>query len=264
MGMFANNDRKKSAFEQFLDNYPMPAIDANPTAAGITLPSGTSGFDGSSIVPIDVRSMTTDPAPFPNAMALYAQADDGPWYAGPSSMELPMPTDSSAPQGDGLLADDGDVKPAANPKPDLRGFPSDVIAAAQATQRSTGIPTSITLAQWALESGWGKQMPPGSNNPFGIKAVAGQPSVRARTREETPTGKSYYITPNFRKFPSMDDAFRAHAQVLTSDRFAKAREKLPDVDAFADSLTQLYGTSKKYGESLRAIIHQHRLDLLDK
>ena len=48
--------------------------------------------------------------------------------------------------------------------------PDAVIRAAQASQTRWGIPASVTLAQWALESAWGSRMPPGSNNPFGIKA----------------------------------------------------------------------------------------------
>ena len=59
----------------------------------------------------------------------------------------------------------------------------DVIEAAQASERKHGIPASVSLAQFALESAWGKKMPPDSHNPFGIKAVQGQPAVTVRTRE---------------------------------------------------------------------------------
>jgi len=62
-------------------------------------------------------------------------------------------------------------------------LPPDIIAAAQSSQQKWGIPASVTIAQWALESGWGKYMPPDSNNPFGIKAVDQEPFVSASTQE---------------------------------------------------------------------------------
>src|SRR5215475_11725970 len=72
----------------------------------------------------------------------------------------------------------------AAPKPHPGSpVPEDVIAAAQASHDKWKIPASVTLAQWALESGWGRKMPLGSNNPFGIKAASGQAFVEAITRE---------------------------------------------------------------------------------
>ena len=40
-------------------------------------------------------------------------------------------------------------------------------AAAVASERQTGVPAECTVAQWAEESGWGKNSP--GNNCFGIK-----------------------------------------------------------------------------------------------
>ena len=50
-------------------------------------------------------------------------------------------------------------------------LPPEVIEAARASQTRWGIPASVTLAQWIVESAWGSAMPPDSNNPFGIKAL---------------------------------------------------------------------------------------------
>lgn len=61
-------------------------------------------------------------------------------------------------------------------------FPPEVIAAAQAAPARWGAPASITMAQWALESGGGQHMPKGSNNPFGIKAGRGRSSSWRRPR----------------------------------------------------------------------------------
>ena len=134
------------------------------------------------------------------------------------------------------------------------GFPANVIAAAQTAQGKTSIPAAITLAQWAIESGYGKHMPTGSNNPFGIKAAQGQPYVEARTREVI-GGKSVYINARFRKFDSLDDAFAKHGELLAHGRpYAHARTLLKEPDKFADALTGVYATDPNYGTLLKSVM----------
>ncbi|SEN16662.1 Flagellum-specific peptidoglycan hydrolase FlgJ [Sphingomonas gellani] len=136
----------------------------------------------------------------------------------------------------------------------------DVIDAAQASERKHGIPASVSLAQFGLESAWGTKMPAGSNNPFGIKAVNSQPSVTVRTREVDSHGRSYYIQAPFRKFASIAEAFEEHGRLLAQAKpYARARTKLPNADAFADALTGVYATDPKYGELLRKIMRQSKL-----
>ncbi|MGY2732392.1 glycoside hydrolase family 73 protein [Sphingomonas sp. UYP23] len=140
----------------------------------------------------------------------------------------------------------------------------DVVAAAQASEKKYGIPASVTLAQFGLESSYGRRMPPGSNNPFGIKAKAGEPFVASRTREEDRNGNSYWVNARFRKFDSLAEAFDAHARLLATARpYAAARRKLPDTDAFADALTGTYATDHLYGSKLRGIIHGQGFDRFD-
>ncbi len=136
----------------------------------------------------------------------------------------------------------------------------DVIDAAQASERKWGIPASISLAQYGVESAWGSRMPPASNNPFGIKAISGQPSVTVKTREVDKFGKDYYIQAPFRKFTSIAEAFDAHGKLLaTSKYYANARSKLPDVEAFADALTGVYATDPNYGTALKKVMRQSGL-----
>lgn len=128
------------------------------------------------------------------------------------------------------------------------------IEAAQTAAKATGIPASIQLAQWALESGWGIHMPPGSNNPFGIKSVEGQQSVFVPTHEFI-DGKMQVIEAAFRAFTSLDDAFTAHAQLLAdAPQYEPARACLPDVSAFCNALTGVYATDPNYGKLLNQII----------
>jgi predicted chitinase len=139
----------------------------------------------------------------------------------------------------------------------------DIITAAQASQQKWGIPTSVTIAQWALESGWGKHMPPDSNNPFGIKAVDGQPFVQVPTREYI-NGQMVVVPAKFRKFSSLAEAFDAHDQLLaTSPYYAAARSFENDPTKFANALTGVYATDPNYGALLNNIISGSNLTQYD-
>jgi len=142
-------------------------------------------------------------------------------------------------------------------------IPSDIIAAAKAAHAKWHIPASISIAQWAVESARGTRMPAGSNNPFGIKAAPGQPSVTARTREVV-NGQSIHINAPFRKFATIAEAFDKHGELLaTSGHYANARSKLPDADAFADALTGVYATDPNYGATLKSVMHSGNFKQFD-
>jgi hypothetical protein len=146
-----------------------------------------------------------------------------------------------------------------NPAAGSGAFPADVIAAAQASQTTWKIPAAITLAQWALESNWGKSMPIGSNNPFGIKAAPSQPYVEAGTREVI-KHKSVRVLAKFRKFASLNEAFDQHGRLLaTGLPYAHARTLVSNPDAFADALTGVYATDPNYGTLLKKIMKAHNL-----
>jgi Mannosyl-glycoprotein endo-beta-N-acetylglucosaminidase len=146
----------------------------------------------------------------------------------------------------------------------LGELPPDVIEAAVASQVRWQVPASVTLAQWVVESAWGAAMPPGSNNPFGIKAVGDQPSVSSETRE-VEHGESVMITARFRKFDSLADAFDQHGRLLaTASVYAAAMQNKNDPDAFADALTGIYGTDPQYGATLKYVIRTYNLTIHDK
>ena len=141
--------------------------------------------------------------------------------------------------------------------------PPELVAAAQAAERKWRVPASITIAQWQVESAGGTHMPPGSNNPFGIKAAAGQPFVVARTREVI-HGKTIYIDARFRKFASLAEAVDKHAELLaTHPAYAKARCYEHEPDLYAAALTGTYATDPHYGALLCAVIHGSGLARFD-
>src|SRR6266849_1128728 len=85
---------------------------------------------------------------------------------------------------------------------------------AQSGQKKYGVPASVTLAQAALESGYG-QHDLGVYNFFGIKARLGELSVSRMTTEFI-GGQRQSVMANFRAYASAEEAFDDHARLLSS------------------------------------------------
>ncbi len=141
-------------------------------------------------------------------------------------------------------------------------IPNEVIAAAQAAWHKWKVPASVSLAQWIVESGWGAHEPAGSNNPFGIKAVAGQPSVASATHEFI-HGRYVPITAHFAKFASVADAFDAHAKLLATRAAYRPAMQAKTSEEFAGLLTHVYATDPNYGHKLVALMRDHGLEKYD-
>jgi flagellum-specific peptidoglycan hydrolase FlgJ len=138
-------------------------------------------------------------------------------------------------------------------------YPTEVIEAAQASERKwypLGPFASVSLAQWALESAYGRDEPVGSDNPFGIKAVAGQASVVAETHE-TLHGVYVALPQVFAKYATLGDAFDAHAKLLATAPCYHAAQAAQTPDAYAMALQGVYATGipgHPYGLALIAIM----------
>jgi Mannosyl-glycoprotein endo-beta-N-acetylglucosaminidase len=142
-------------------------------------------------------------------------------------------------------------------------LPPEIVEAARASLKNWGIPPSITLAQWIVESAWGAAMPPDSNNPFGIKALEGQPAVESETREVI-DGKVVTMVARFRRFASMSEAFDLHGKLLArGSPYRAAMEVVKDPDRFADALTGVYATDPQYGTTLKWVMENYRLKQYD-
>lgn len=138
-----------------------------------------------------------------------------------------------------------------------------VVAAAKAAMRKYRVPASITIAQWALESGYGAHLPPGSNNPFGIKARSGEPYVSSMTWEHL-GGRDIRMEQRFRKYASIAQAFEAHAKLLaTSHYYVHAMEHVDNPNEFAKSLTGVYANDPRYDKKLIKIMKDSDLYSLD-
>lgn len=133
--------------------------------------------------------------------------------------------------------------------------PPDVASAAQAAERKWKIPGSVSLAQWAIESGWGAHSP--GNNPFGMKPRAGKndPQQMLMTTEWSKDRGYYKVPQPFRVFASIAAAFDAHAELLaTAPIYAAARALLPKVKAFVEALAPHYATDPLYASKIEAVM----------
>lgn len=143
-------------------------------------------------------------------------------------------------------------------------FLQSTVPAAQYTQRTYGIPASITVAQAILESGWGKSaLAVRANNYFGIKAIA---HAAPDSYSEFPTtefvdGRKRSELARFAKYPSPTLGFAAHARLLAlAPRYKPAMAVRSDVMAFAGELQRCgYSTNPRYPHLLMELVKQYDL-----
>ena len=142
------------------------------------------------------------------------------------------------------------------------------------TERKTGISHLFTLAQAALESGWGERGV--GNNFFGIKARPETPADKKQLLRTTEVllsanavfpkiisikkradGKyTYTVLDWFRKYDTPEECFTDHAQFFFKNkRYAKALLVRSDQYKFAEEVAKAgYATATNYADSLKKVI----------
>jgi flagellum-specific peptidoglycan hydrolase FlgJ len=141
-------------------------------------------------------------------------------------------------------------------------LPPDIVAAAIAAACNWSIPASVSLAQWALESGWGAHMP--GNNPFGIKAMPGH-AVQSFATHECIHGHLVPCEARFAAFASVDAAFDCHARLLaTAPVYHAAFAALPDMRRFVALMAPHYATAPDYAAKILAVIDSAGLERYDR
>ena len=138
--------------------------------------------------------------------------------------------------------------------------------AAVASAKATGVPASITIAQAALESGWGESaLTKTGNNLFGIKADSlwrGQ-TLTMNTKEFI-KGQWVMVPALWRKYPSWQASIDDHAAFLKRNPRYKACFLSTMAPAFARALAQAgYATDPEYVNKLIAVMAKHQLQALD-
>lgn len=153
-------------------------------------------------------------------------------------------------------------------------IPAAVIAAAQAGQTHWRVPASVSIAQWALESGWGAHES-GKWNYGGITAKVKdavfpfkpgtplEPATLCWTHEEV-HGGVVKCQRWFKDYPGPDSFFDSHAKLLaTAPVYAPAMAALPDVARFVDLMAPHYASATDYAVNLHSIIRGHDLTQYD-
>ena len=132
-------------------------------------------------------------------------------------------------------------------------------------ERRLHIPAAFTIAQAALESGWGEsKLTRDANNLFGIKAHHGWPGETYEiATAEYVDGNRVMETAAFRKYSSWEASLLDHGKFLRDNpRYAACfAETTPEGWARAVAKAG-YATDPQYASKIVTIIRQHQLDAI--
>lgn len=143
------------------------------------------------------------------------------------------------------------------------GFIAAIAPAAQACAKRTGVPASVTVAQAALESSWGRRAP--GMNLFGIKADASwRGPVTSQVTHEVVDGETITITARFRAYSDWQGSINDHAAFLTGNPRYRPAFAFKDGPSFARAIAKAgYATDPLYADKLIAIMSTRGLGALD-
>lgn len=139
-----------------------------------------------------------------------------------------------------------------------------IVPSAQSYQQKHGIFASVTLAQAALETGWGRFIPRDkytgkeSYNLFGVKGQGPAGSVVCDTQE---WDGSQYITveAEFAAYNSWEESLAGHNEVLLKPWYKPVRDATNWRAACMYLQSCGYATDPYYGAKLIRIIEEYRL-----
>ncbi len=150
-----------------------------------------------------------------------------------------------------------------------------------ADMKKSGILASVSLAQFILESGYGKsELAQNANNPFGMKCSLsgntwsgsswdGKSKYAKKTQEQNKDGSYDTITADFRKYPCIEDSIADHsAYLLGAMNGKKLRyDGLKGCTDYKKAVQIIkdggYATSLTYVEKLCSIIEKWNLTQYD-
>lgn len=149
-----------------------------------------------------------------------------------------------------------------------------------ANQKTSGILASVSLAQFILESGYGKsELAQNANNCFGMKkSLSGNTwggsvwdglSIYTKKTQEYENGAYVTVTADFRKYPSVEDSIADHSAYLLgamsgSKKRYEGIANMTDYKAVAQLIKNGgYATSPTYVQNLCSIIERWDLTKYD-
>jgi len=148
--------------------------------------------------------------------------------------------------------------------------PAEFIAAmsgpAQAAQAKTRVPASFTVAEAALESGWGhSRLAVEAFNLFGVKADPAWLGDRiAMDTREWSIGNGWeMVSAWWRKYPDFEACLEDHDDFLSHARYAHCFDAANGEDFARAVQAAGYATDPSYSDKLISIMRAHNLAALD-
>jgi Mannosyl-glycoprotein endo-beta-N-acetylglucosaminidase len=145
-------------------------------------------------------------------------------------------------------------------------FIASAVPAAQQSQREYRVPTSVTLAQAILESGWGRStLSQNDRNYFGMKCFGspGPIAIACHTysTNECDATHCFTTTASFRVYATTNDSFRDHGRLLaTNSRYRAAFAYTHNPNQFAAEIHKAgYATDPQYTTKLVGLMTQYNL-----
>ncbi len=136
-----------------------------------------------------------------------------------------------------------------------------------ATMRNFGVPASFTIAQGALESGWGKsKLATNGRNLFGVKADVSWTGdkITMYTREFA-NGAPVMVEAVWRKYPGLQACLDDHAKFFRDNPRYSGCFQFKDGEGFTNAVAGAgYATDPNYAKKLIATIRARNLGQLDK
>jgi flagellum-specific peptidoglycan hydrolase FlgJ len=135
---------------------------------------------------------------------------------------------------------------------------------ARESMKRTGVPASVTLAQAALETGWGGSSIGDAKNLFGIKGTGPAGSIRVSTKEFI-NGRMVTVQDNFRKYHTWAQSIEDHGKLLQNSRYSPAMKYKNNPDQFAREIHKAgYATDPNYASKLISIMKANNFYQWDK
>jgi flagellum-specific peptidoglycan hydrolase FlgJ len=143
-----------------------------------------------------------------------------------------------------------------------------VAPGARESQRRSGVPASVTLAQAILESDWGRsKLTREANNLFGIKAMRGPGTagIYEINTWEVYDGQNVTVLAAFKAYTTLADSITDHGRWFhDNSRYHGALEKKDDPRAFAYAINAAgYATDPAYAPKLIGLMDKFNLYAYD-
>lgn len=217
-----------------------------------------------------VQEAPSEPA-MPVAQATPAERATPQPTATPELKESPTPTAAPRVQDRQEASSRSPERTPVPTPPAASAFQAKFILAAvgpaQASQRETGVPASVTIAQAALESDWGRsRLATVGHNYFGIKASSGPGPAGVINMQtgEFINGSNVTVTAGFRAYHNMEESFADHGLFLRQNKRYAACFETKDPKEFARRLKAAgYATDPQYATKLINLMNKFNLYAYD-